>query len=180
MITPRSFSICSIILISIHLLSVNGQNLNATNSTLFSIANTTILIVLQNSSNLTFNTTLRPNVSVNQSWVLNSTTNSNLSTISNLTTSATLNTTLNSGWNSTQQTQTIYILTYFPIRARAEFIRWILAAVNQSFQDVRIPASQWLAIKPTMPFGQLPVLEIRQENFSFVLAQSKAIGNRRI
>nr|QGW08828.1 glutathione S-transferases [Sitobion avenae] len=66
---------------------------------------------------------------------------------------------------------TTYKLTYFNLTARAEQIRFLLSYLNVDFEDVRIEHEQWPAIKPTMPFGQLPVLEIDGKTFN----QSTAI-----
>ena len=72
-------------------------------------------------------------------------------------------------------------LTYFDLRARAEPCRLLLAYGGLQYDDERIPASldlfyflhsgniqefdnkfsntRWGAVKPTMPYGQLPVLQ---------------------
>ncbi|CAH0392782.1 unnamed protein product [Bemisia tabaci] len=51
-------------------------------------------------------------------------------------------------------------LTYFPIKGLAEPIRFIFAYANEEFIDDRIDANNWPTIKPTTPFGKLPVLDI--------------------
>ncbi|KAE9532761.1 hypothetical protein AGLY_009842 [Aphis glycines] len=55
---------------------------------------------------------------------------------------------------------TSYKLTYFNLTARAEQIRFLLSYLNIDFEEVRIEFEQWPTIKSTMPFGQVPVLEI--------------------
>merc|ERR1711887_401245 len=55
-------------------------------------------------------------------------------------------------------------LTYFDLRARAEPCRLLLAYGGLKYKDERIPppwdpASTWAAVKPTTPFGQLPLLQ---------------------
>merc|ERR1712012_791873 len=54
-------------------------------------------------------------------------------------------------------------LTYFNLRARAEPCRLLLAYGGIKYEDERIPppwdpSSTWSTLKPTTPFGQLPVL----------------------
>ncbi|KAJ3296339.1 thioredoxin-like protein [Rhizoclosmatium globosum] len=63
-------------------------------------------------------------------------------------------------------------LTYFNIKARAEPIRLALAINDIPFEDERIPRDQWATLKPTTPFGQVPLLTV---NGSTVIAQSTAI-----
>jgi len=63
-------------------------------------------------------------------------------------------------------------LTYFNIPGRAELIRLILAQAEVSFTDERITREEFVALKPSLPNGQLPVL-----NFNgTVLSQSIAIA----
>merc|ERR1712013_742805 len=55
-------------------------------------------------------------------------------------------------------------LTYFDLRARAEPCRLLLAYGGLQYEDERIPppwdpASTWATVKPTTPFGQLPLLQ---------------------
>jgi glutathione S-transferase len=53
-----------------------------------------------------------------------------------------------------------YKLTYFKGRGRAEIARLIFAAAGVAYEDVRIEKDQWPALKPSTPFGQLPILEV--------------------
>lgn len=64
-------------------------------------------------------------------------------------------------------------LVYFdaPI-SRGEECRLALHVAGIDFEDVRIKREEWPAIKPTMPYGSLPVLEIPGHP---PLAQSSAI-----
>ena len=69
-------------------------------------------------------------------------------------------------------------LTYFDLRGRAEPIRLILAVAGVDYEDVRIPApwddkKNWEKMKPTTPFGQLPILEVDGETFSQSIAISR-------
>ncbi|XP_050440184.1 glutathione S-transferase-like [Adelges cooleyi] len=53
-----------------------------------------------------------------------------------------------------------YKLTYFNVTALAEPIRFLLSYLNTDFEDYRFDRELWPTIKPTMPFGKVPVLEI--------------------
>ncbi|XP_023324653.1 glutathione S-transferase 1 [Eurytemora carolleeae] len=68
-------------------------------------------------------------------------------------------------------------LTYFDLRARAEPARLILAQAGAKFEDIRIPApwddmEGWQKMKPTTPYGQIPLLEVDGE----VISESVAIA----
>jgi glutathione S-transferase len=53
-------------------------------------------------------------------------------------------------------------LTYFDMRGRAEAIRLLLHATRTEFEDTRIVSrDEWLVLKPTLPFGGLPIYESR-------------------
>lgn len=54
-----------------------------------------------------------------------------------------------------------YTLHYFAARARGEGIRFIFHAADREFDDQRV--TDWPKGKATMRFGQMPVLEIREE-----------------
>lgn len=62
-------------------------------------------------------------------------------------------------------------LLYFHIPGRAEAIRLTLALGDVPFKDIRLTREQWAELKPTTPFGQIPVLIVDGE----MLAQSHAI-----
>ncbi|XP_043677932.1 glutathione S-transferase-like [Vespula pensylvanica] len=53
-----------------------------------------------------------------------------------------------------------YKLTYFPVKALAEPIRFIFSYAGVEFEDVRFDREDWPKIKPTTPFGQVPMLEV--------------------
>ncbi|XP_008475192.1 glutathione S-transferase isoform X1 [Diaphorina citri] len=53
-----------------------------------------------------------------------------------------------------------YKLIYFPVKALAEPIRFLLSYMEQDFEDYRFEREQWPEIKPKMPFGKVPVLEV--------------------
>ena len=53
-----------------------------------------------------------------------------------------------------------YKLYYFNGRGRAELARFIFVQAGVQYEDVRIEGAKWPELKPTMPFGQMPVLEV--------------------
>ncbi|XP_008842842.1 hematopoietic prostaglandin D synthase [Nannospalax galili] len=65
-----------------------------------------------------------------------------------------------------------YKLIYFNMRGRAEIIRYIFAYLDIKYEDHRIQQADWPNIKPTLPFGKIPVLEVE----GFTLHQSLAIA----
>ncbi|KAH9495855.1 Glutathione S-transferase 1 [Bulinus truncatus] len=61
---------------------------------------------------------------------------------------------------------------YFDLTGRAEILRLLLTYAGKEFEDVRLARDKWPEVKPTTPFGQLPVLEIdgKQKAQSIALA----------
>ncbi|XP_064596254.1 glutathione S-transferase 1-like [Liolophura sinensis] len=60
-----------------------------------------------------------------------------------------------------------YKLTYFNFKAKGEIIRLLFKVAGVPFEDFRIevgadlkPPEDWLKLKPKMPFGQIPLLEV--------------------
>jgi glutathione S-transferase len=52
-------------------------------------------------------------------------------------------------------------LTYFDMPvSRGEECRLALHAAGVDFEDVRITGAEWLALKPTLPYGSVPILEL--------------------
>lgn len=66
-----------------------------------------------------------------------------------------------------------YELLYFPARGRAEQIRLMFALNSVPFSEN--PAANWLELKPSTPFGMLPVLTERSDDGEFVLGESGAV-----
>jgi len=62
-------------------------------------------------------------------------------------------------------------LIYFDGRGRAEAARYILAQGGANYEDKRVTHDTWPALKPSIPLGQLPALEVDGK----ILGQSKAI-----
>merc|ERR1712241_1477122 len=50
-------------------------------------------------------------------------------------------------------------VVYFDLMGRAELTRLILAQAGVEYEDVRIKREDWPAMKPTIPWNQLPMLE---------------------
>jgi prostaglandin-H2 D-isomerase / glutathione transferase len=64
-------------------------------------------------------------------------------------------------------------LTYFDFPAsRGEECRLALHVAGVEFEDHRLKNAEWAALKPTTPYGSLPLLEVEGKG---VLAQSNAI-----
>jgi len=57
-------------------------------------------------------------------------------------------------------------LTYFPIGGRADPVRWALFIGGINFEDHHVSHSELASLKPSLPFGQLPVLEVDGVTYS--------------
>ncbi|KAF2904004.1 hypothetical protein ILUMI_02175 [Ignelater luminosus] len=53
-----------------------------------------------------------------------------------------------------------YKLTYFPVKALGEPLRFLMSYGGIEFEDYRFERENWPNLKPNMPFGQVPVLEV--------------------
>jgi len=65
-----------------------------------------------------------------------------------------------------------YKLTYFDVRGAAEVSRLLFAAAGVPYEDVRVDLAKWTEMKPSTPFGQIPILEVE----GVKLCQSRAIA----
>jgi glutathione S-transferase len=63
------------------------------------------------------------------------------------------------------------LLTYFDVRGRGEIVRAILEETATPYREQRVQLADWTALKPTLPFGQLP----RYEDGDLVIVHSHAI-----
>ncbi|XP_050677216.1 glutathione S-transferase 2-like isoform X2 [Leptidea sinapis] len=67
---------------------------------------------------------------------------------------------------------------YFPVKAMGESIRMLLAYGGQEFEDKRIGKDDWPAYKESMPFGQMPVLEINGKKYAQTVAIARLLGRK--
>merc|ERR1739848_419225 len=72
-------------------------------------------------------------------------------------------------------------LTYFDLRARAEPCRLLLAYAGTKYEDDRLPApwdnmAPWAALKPSTPWGQLPLLSWNGEGIAQSMACSRFLA----
>ena len=49
---------------------------------------------------------------------------------------------------------------YFDLFARAEPIRMMLTLAKVPYEDCRMTGQPWMDLKPTLEYGQMPVLEL--------------------
>merc|ERR1719400_1927866 len=68
-------------------------------------------------------------------------------------------------------------LTHFNAKGKAETSRLILALAGQKYEDKRIEPSEMAALKPSLPFGQLPLLEYKGESLSQSMAIARFLAN---
>jgi len=71
-----------------------------------------------------------------------------------------------------------YELIAFNSRGRAETIRLIFAAAGVDYEDVRVESDQWPTMKPSTPFGQLPVLKVDEIQLSQTNAIARYLGRK--
>lgn len=77
-----------------------------------------------------------------------------------------------------------YKLTYFDVKALAEVTRLLFSYGGIEFEDNRFQKENWPELKPSMPFGQVPVLEhngkVAHQSLAiarYVAKQVKLVGN---
>jgi glutathione S-transferase len=69
-------------------------------------------------------------------------------------------------------------LYYFNLRGRAEFARLILAQAGADYEDKRVEREEWPTLKPTMPGGQMPVLEVDGIQLSQSITIARFLANK--
>jgi glutathione S-transferase len=73
------------------------------------------------------------------------------------------------------ESQTKYQLCAFPMRARAEFIRFIFHQAGVDFIDHAVPKDKWRSmVKPRTPLGHVPVIHVSGDD---KLGECLAIGD---
>nr|AVC68803.1 glutathione S-transferase 6 [Subpsaltria yangi] len=71
-----------------------------------------------------------------------------------------------------------YKLTYFNGKGIGESLRWLLAYSGEEFEDIRFTIEEWPSIKPTIPYGKLPVLDIDGKKASQSVALARYLGKQ--
>lgn len=71
-----------------------------------------------------------------------------------------------------------YKLQYFNVKALGEPLRFLLSYGNLPFDDIRITREEWPALKPTMPMGQMPVLEVDGKRVHQSLAMCRYVAKQ--
>lgn len=64
-------------------------------------------------------------------------------------------------------------VTYFDVEGRAELTRLLFAFGNVEFVDERIDGAAFAAMKPTLPLGQVPSLEVNGTVYSQSMAMAR-------
>ncbi|KAJ3159318.1 hypothetical protein HDU86_001922 [Geranomyces michiganensis] len=67
-------------------------------------------------------------------------------------------------------------LTYFDFKGLAEPVRLALTIAGLDFENIRIKREDWSAVKPAMPFGKVPVLEVDGQRVAQSAAMLRYIG----
>merc|ERR1712051_345029 len=68
-------------------------------------------------------------------------------------------------------------LTYFNGKGRGETARLVLAYAGKDYEDRRVSFEDMPSLKPSLPFGQLPVLEVDGVNICQSMAISRYLAN---
>ncbi|KAI4484115.1 hypothetical protein M0804_007571 [Polistes exclamans] len=72
-----------------------------------------------------------------------------------------------------------YKLTYFAGKGLAEAIRFIFSYAGVEFEDITFDSNDWpTKIKPTTPFGQVPMLEVDGKKISQSVAISRYLAKQ--
>ncbi|XP_068617890.1 glutathione S-transferase 2-like [Battus philenor] len=69
-------------------------------------------------------------------------------------------------------------VTYFNVKGLGEGIRMLLAYGGQEFEDKRVEKEQWAELKPSTPFGQLPIMEIDGKMYAQGMAICRYLGRK--
>lgn len=67
-------------------------------------------------------------------------------------------------------------LYYFNLKALGEPIRYIFAYADVSYEDIRIQAKDWPALKLTMPMEQVPLLEVDGKRINQHISICRLLG----
>ncbi|KAL5278399.1 HPGDS family protein [Megaselia abdita] len=69
-----------------------------------------------------------------------------------------------------------YTLFYFNVKALAEPLRYLFAYGALEYEDVRVTRDEWPALKPSMPMGQMPVLEVNGKRVHQSISMAEFLG----
>merc|ERR1712137_95858 len=67
-------------------------------------------------------------------------------------------------------------LSYFNMKGAAESIRLAFAVSGLEFEDNRVQREEWPKLKPTTPYGSMPVLEVNGKQYAQSLAILRYAG----
>ncbi|KAG5668484.1 hypothetical protein PVAND_016423 [Polypedilum vanderplanki] len=70
-----------------------------------------------------------------------------------------------------------YKVSYFTFKGLGEPVRFMLAYANVDFIDNRVEWEDWPKLKPTLPLGQLPLLEIDGRAFHHCIPICRYLGS---
>lgn len=70
------------------------------------------------------------------------------------------------------------VFYYFPVKALGESARLLLTYGGQEFEDRRVSTEEWPSVKPSTPFGQMPVLEIDGKKYAQSVAIARYLGRK--
>ncbi|XP_037032086.1 glutathione S-transferase-like [Bradysia coprophila] len=69
-------------------------------------------------------------------------------------------------------------LSYFNVKALAEPIRLLFAYGGVDYEDIRVSQEEWAVLKPTMPMGQMPVLEVDGQRVHQSVSMARYVAKR--
>ncbi|KAI4459004.1 glutathione s-transferase [Holotrichia oblita] len=69
-------------------------------------------------------------------------------------------------------------LIYFPLKGVGEPIRWLLKYGNIEYEEILIEFADWPKVKPTTPFGQIPLYEENGKKINESIAISRYLGKK--
>jgi len=71
-----------------------------------------------------------------------------------------------------------YKVWYFNVKALGEPLRFLLSYGGLPFEDIRVTREEWPALKPTMPMGQMPILEVDGKRVHQSLAMCRYLAKQ--